>query len=72
VKLVQTPPQLSFNFDHADSCRRSFDHLDTETVDRLPSFKFRVVDLSCALSKKQEARVLTLYRQILDSVKHLR
>ena len=62
------PPQLSFDFRSRNvSCvlspeaRQSVGHV-------MPS---KVLDLSGSLERKQEAYTRTLYRQILDTVKHL-
>lgn len=62
------PPQLSFDFRSREVSRvlspeapKSIGHTTSS----------RVLDLSVSLERKQEAYTRTLYRQILDTVKHL-
>ena len=64
------PPQLSFDFRSRNvSCVLSPEAEARQSVGHaLPS---KVLDLSGSLERKQEAYTRTLYRQILDTVKHL-
>lgn len=67
------PPQLSFNFDKPLSLEvKIHEAWVVAGAEQAPSNQVhRVLDLSAALSKKQESRTRLLYHRILDSVKHI-
>jgi hypothetical protein len=72
VKQVPAPPQLNFDFDQHRKSDSHSDGISLGTCGAAASIKsYGVIDLAAALSKKQEAHTRLLYRQILDSVKHL-
>jgi len=72
VKQVPAPPQLSLDFNQHRKNDTHSDGISQGLCGAAVSIKSHgVVDLSAALSKKQEAHTKLLYRQILDSVKHL-
>jgi hypothetical protein len=72
VKQVPVPPQLNFDFNQHRKNDTHSDGVSQGLCGAPASIKsYGVVDLSAALSKKQEAHTKLLYRQILDSVKHL-
>jgi hypothetical protein len=72
VKQVPAPPQLSFDFGQPRGTVSRTQDIPPRT-DRaaVPNDVFCVLDISAALRDKQEAHAKLLYRQILDSVKHL-
>jgi hypothetical protein len=79
VKQVPVqPPQLSFNFEQtrSDESSSQTEHSSSRlwraaAIPMEASEQCSVLSLSAVLRKKQESRTLMLYRQILDSVKHI-
>jgi hypothetical protein len=66
VKL-QAPPQLSFDFMRSPDVAPSA----AATSTAVSGAGARVLDLTTTLRRKQEDYTRMLYRQILDTVKHL-
>jgi hypothetical protein len=72
VNQVPPPPQLSFNFNLPPVIDARTEEVSPRSVRAAVSIgPSCVLDISPAISRKQEAHTQLLYRQILDSVKHL-
>ena len=70
MKQVPAPPQLSLNFDRAEVPCTAGGISNTQSREGRTSAP-KILDISPALRQKQEAQDRTLYRRILDSIKHL-